>query len=177
MKQSSKPISSPCRPEKYPPQLMRFLRSKSSSRSRGGHVPVQCSLKERTPPLKPKSHLLSHLHGSGSCQTNLSKSGPPPNRRRKWIADALFCHNFTGKVKVTPQEKWGRSSSLAYRFWEAPLASHGTNEETELESRVSKEEEEEEKPESEEEPICENSNHTEENPDFCKEIEEKNEKE
>ncbi|GMI96565.1 hypothetical protein like AT5G03110 [Hibiscus trionum] len=215
----SKIISSPCRPDKYPPQLMRFLRSNGASRSRG---------KLRSSP----------MFVSNAAKKTGSESGPQgaPTRRNsrcKRITDALFCHNFPGKVKVkplvTPQEKRRRfffgscrkpnaredlskiqgneeeantfapsscssppknalslarcqsapysSSSLAYRFWKSPLASHGTNEETELENRVSKEEE---KPDSEEESICENSNHgfqmslgTEENPDFCNEFEEK----
>ncbi|GMI71260.1 hypothetical protein like AT5G03110 [Hibiscus trionum] len=245
MKLSSKPISSPCRPDKYPPQLMRFLRSRSASRSRGRSRSSPMFVKrknaaiETQEPSSPKVTCMGQVRVKLPKQTAL-KSAPPgaPTRRNgrgKWIAGALFCNNFAGKVKVkplvTPQEKWGRfffgscrkpnaredsskihgneeeakvfassscssppknaliltrsrsapyrSSSLAYRFWESPLATHGTNEETELENRVSKEEGEEEKSDSREESICENSNHgthmdsgTEENPDFCNELEE-----
>ncbi|XP_039042151.1 uncharacterized protein LOC120180952 [Hibiscus syriacus] len=235
MKLSSKPTSSPCGPEKYPPQLMRFLRSKSASRSRGRSrsSPMFVKRKNAANEIQEPSSPKVTCMGQVRVKQTRSKSGPPGNGRFKWIADALFCHSFTGKVKVkplvTPQEKWGRfffgscikpnaredlskiegneeeakiftssscssppkialslthcrsapyrSSSLAYRFWEAPLASHGTNQETEIENRVSKEE----KPESEKESMSENSNHgtqmdseTEENPDFCKKIEEKN---
>ncbi|KAL4340674.1 hypothetical protein GQ457_08G019550 [Hibiscus cannabinus] len=228
MKLPSKPISSPCRPDKYPPQLMRFLRSKSASRSRGRSRSSPMFVKRKNAAIEtqePSSPKVTCM-GQVRVKQPASKS---PTRRSKWITGALFCHNFTGKVKVkplvTPQEKWGRfffgsctkpnaredlskiqgnqeeankifsssscpsppknaliltrsrsapyrSSSLAYRFWESPLASHGTNEETELQNRASKEEEEEEKPDSGKESICENSNHgsemvsgTEENPE------------
>ncbi|KAK8553777.1 hypothetical protein V6N13_072716 [Hibiscus sabdariffa] len=230
MKLPSKPISSPCRPDKYPPQLMRFLRSKSASRSRGRSRSSPMFVKRKNAAIETQEPSSPKVTCMGQVRVKLpkqpaSKSPTRRNGRSKWTTGALFCHNFAGKVKVkplvTPQEKWGRfffgsctkpnaredlskiqgneeeakifsssscpsppknaliltrsrsapyrSSSLAYRFWESPLASHGTNEETELENRASKKEE---KPDSGKESICENSNHgsqmvsgTEENPE------------
>lgn len=126
MKLSSKPISSPGRTEKYPPPLMRFLRSNVGSKSRGRSrsspmfVRKKNNSIETQEPTSPKVTCMGQVRVKRSSkQKNGSKPGRPgaPTRRRsssrcKWIKDSLFCHLFAGKVKSKPfsrpsWKKWG----------------------------------------------------------------------
>ncbi|GMI96566.1 hypothetical protein like AT5G03110 [Hibiscus trionum] len=198
----SKIISSPCRPDKYPPQLMRFLRSNGASRSRGklrsspmfvrkknaaietqepSSPKVTCMGKVKVKPLvTPQEKRRRFFFGScrkPNAREDLSKIQGNEEEANTFAPSSCSSPPKNALSLARCQSAPYSSSSLAYRFWKSPLASHGTNEETELENRVSKEEE---KPDSEEESICENSNHgfqmslgTEENPDFCNEFEEK----
>ncbi|XVE76216.1 hypothetical protein DITRI_Ditri12bG0155300 [Diplodiscus trichospermus] len=122
MKLSSKPISSPGRAEKYPPPLMRFLRSNVGSRSRGRSrsspmfVRKKNTAIETQEPSSPKVTCMGQVRVKRSKQTG-SKPGRPgaPTRRRrrcKWIRNVLFCHHFPGKIKAKPLfrhswKKWG----------------------------------------------------------------------
>lgn len=112
MKLSSKPMSSPGRAEKYPPPLMRFLRSNVGSRSRGRSrtspmfVRKKNTAIETQEPSSPKVTCMGQVRVRRSKQT-ASKSSRPglPTRRRsrcKWIRNALFFHHLPGKVKAKP---------------------------------------------------------------------------
>ncbi|KAG4130486.1 hypothetical protein ERO13_D09G147000v2 [Gossypium hirsutum] len=118
MKVSSKPISSPCRGEKYPPQLMRFLRSNVGSRSRGRSRSSPMFVRRKHTPIETQEPSSPKVTCMGQVRVRRSKQTAPPgapicrSSRCKWITNALFCHNFPGKVKAKPfvkpsWEKWG----------------------------------------------------------------------
>lgn len=118
MKVSSKPISSPCRGEKYPPQLMRFLRSNVGSRSRGRSRSSPMFARRKHAPIETQEPSSPKVTCMGQVRVRRSKQTAPPgtptcrSSRCKWITNALFCHNLPGKVKAKPfvkpsWEKWG----------------------------------------------------------------------
>ncbi|XVF55439.1 hypothetical protein PTKIN_Ptkin06aG0035900 [Pterospermum kingtungense] len=125
MKLSSKPISSPGRTEKYPPPLMRFLRSNVGSKSRGRSrsspmfVRKKNTSIETQEPSSPKVTCMGQVRVKRSSKQTGSKPGRPgaPTLRRrssrcKWIRNALFCHQCPGKLKAKPLirpswKKWG----------------------------------------------------------------------
>ncbi|XP_021289949.1 uncharacterized protein LOC110420884 [Herrania umbratica] len=122
MKLSAKPISSPGRAEKYPPPLMRFLRSNVGSRSRGRSrsspmfVRKKNTAIETQEPSSPKVTCMGQVRVKRSKQagTKPGRPGPPTRRRNrcKWIRNVLFCHHFAGKAKAKPSfrptwKKWG----------------------------------------------------------------------
>ncbi|XWS55790.1 hypothetical protein CRYUN_Cryun09bG0031000 [Craigia yunnanensis] len=122
MKLSSKSILSPGRAEKYPPPLMRFLRSNVGSRSKGRSRSSPMFIRKKNTaietqePSSPKVTCTGQVRVKRSKQTG-SKPGRPgaPTRRRsrcKWITNPLFRHHFPGKVKGKPffrpsWKKWG----------------------------------------------------------------------
>ncbi|EOY07781.1 hypothetical protein QUC31_011159 [Theobroma cacao] len=122
MKLSAKPISSPGRAEKYPPPLMRFLRSNVGSRSRGRSrsspmfVRKKNTAIETQEPTSPKVTCMGQVRVKRSKQagTKPGRHGAPTRRRSlcNWIRNALFCRHFAGKVKAKPScrptwKKWG----------------------------------------------------------------------
>ncbi|WCJ34558.1 protamine P1 family protein [Euphorbia peplus] len=106
MKLPSKPISSPGRAEKYPPPLMRFLRSNVGSRSRGRSrsspmfvrkkstaAAAAAAAIETQEPSSPKVTCMGQVRVKRSTRSGKSK------RRCKWIEKALFCRHFAGKLR------------------------------------------------------------------------------
>ncbi|KAK4834333.1 hypothetical protein QYF36_020902 [Acer negundo] len=119
MKLSTKPISSPGRAEKYPPPLMRFLRSNVGSRSRGRSrsSPMFVLRKKNTAietqePTSPKVTCMGQVRVRRSKQQPGNKNGAPTRRRRrcKWIKNAWFCQYFNGRLKP-------RSFRPVWRKW------------------------------------------------------------
>lgn len=105
MKITTKPMSSPGRAEKYPPPLMRFLRSNVSSRSRGRSrsSPMFVLRKKSTAietqePTSPKVTCMGQVRVRRSKQPG-KRAGAPTKRRCKWIRNSCFCPRFKGRVK------------------------------------------------------------------------------
>ncbi|KAE8689736.1 Detected protein of unknown function [Hibiscus syriacus] len=202
---SSNPISSPCRADKYPPQLMRFLTSKGASRSSRGRsrsspmfVRKKKAAVETQEPSSPKVTCVGQVRVK---QTG-SKSGPPgaptrPNSRCKWITEALFCIISPGKSRsslLLDLKENGEASVSA--LVESPPLEKIYRKSKEMKKEVKlrfcesplashgTSEETEQKTEYlkkkkrkpiQREFICENGFQMEENPDFCNEFEEKTE--
>ncbi|GMY14710.1 LOC109796742 isoform [Fagus crenata] len=111
MKLSTKPISSPGRTEKFPPPLMRFLRSNVGSRSRGRSrsspmfVRKKNATIETQEPSSPKVTCMGQVRvRRSSKQASKStgrtrRSGAPTKRRCKWLRNVLFCHHIARKIK------------------------------------------------------------------------------
>ncbi|XP_059646907.1 uncharacterized protein LOC132293439 [Cornus florida] len=113
MKVSAKPISSPRRAEKFPPPLMRFLRSNVGSRSRGRSRTSPMFVRKKNnnavietqEPSSPKVTCIGQVRvRRSSKQKSGSKSGrtrtPPAKRRRCWcVRKTSFCHYFVRKIK------------------------------------------------------------------------------
>ncbi|XP_002525170.3 uncharacterized protein LOC8283811 [Ricinus communis] len=104
MKLSTKPISSPGRAEKYPPPLMRFLRSNVGSRSRGRSrsspmfVRKKNAAIETQEPTSPKVTCMGQVRVKRSKQPK-NRTGTGKNKSRcKWIKNALFCRHFSKKL-------------------------------------------------------------------------------
>ncbi|KAK8563612.1 hypothetical protein V6N13_006175 [Hibiscus sabdariffa] len=124
MKVLSKPKSSPGRSEKYPPPLMRFLRSNVGSRSRGRSrtspmfVRKKNTAIETQEPSSPKVTCMGQVRVKRSKQTAVKPGGHTRRHSRglcKWIRDVLFCHRFPGKVKAKP----GSTSRCSWKKWRA----------------------------------------------------------
>ncbi|KAL5807259.1 hypothetical protein ACOSQ3_030144 [Xanthoceras sorbifolium] len=116
MKLSTKPISSPGRAEKYPPPLMRFLRSNVGSRSRGRSrsspmfvLRKKSAAIETQEPSSPKVTCMGQVRVRRSKQPG-KRTGAPTKRRCKWIQNAWFCHYFNGRLKP-------RSFRPVWRKW------------------------------------------------------------
>ncbi|KAK2657995.1 hypothetical protein Ddye_011047 [Dipteronia dyeriana] len=117
MKLSTKPISSPGRAEKYPPPLMRFLRSNVGSRSRGRSrsspmfvLRKKSAAIETQEPTSPKVTCMGQVRVRRSKQQPGKKNGAPTRRRCKWMKNAWFCHYFNGRLKP-------RSFRPVWRKW------------------------------------------------------------
>lgn len=104
----AKPISSPGRADKFPPPIMRFLRSNVGSRSRGRSRSSPMfirKLKSATgtaettqEPTSPKVTCMGQVRvrRSGSKQSGRSTKIPTKRRRRRhWIRDAFLCHRVS----------------------------------------------------------------------------------
>lgn len=110
MKLSTKPISSPGRTEKFPPPLMRFLRSNVGSRSRGRSrsspmfVRKKSTAIETQEPSSPKVTCMGQVRVRRSSKQAATRTGESRRReahgrRCKWIRNALSCRHFSGKIK------------------------------------------------------------------------------
>ncbi|BFG36018.1 hypothetical protein CerSpe_222920 [Prunus speciosa] len=111
MKLSAKPISSPGRTDKFPPPLMRFLRTNVGSRSRGRlrsspmFVRKKNTAIETQEPSSPKVTCMGQVRvrrsskQGGSKPLRARRTGAPTLRRCKWIQNALPCRHFPGKIK------------------------------------------------------------------------------
>ncbi|KAI4300247.1 hypothetical protein L6164_033644 [Bauhinia variegata] len=131
MKLSAKPISSPGRTEKFPPPLMRFLRSNVGSRSRGRSrsspmfVRKKSSAIETQEPTSPKVTCMGQVRVRRSSKQATAKRGrpardPTPTRCRcRWIRNTLFCHRLTVRIKPSPCQpvwpKWGFFRMSSFR--------------------------------------------------------------
>ncbi|KAK4272895.1 hypothetical protein QN277_021388 [Acacia crassicarpa] len=123
MKLSAKPISSPGRAEKFPPPLMRFLRSNAGSRSRGRSrrspmfVRRKSTATETQEPSSPKVTCMGQVRVRRSSKQAASKrprrpgDGATTRCRCRWIRKFLFCHCVATKIKPGPCQpvwpKWG----------------------------------------------------------------------
>ncbi|XP_057425708.1 uncharacterized protein LOC130719082 [Lotus japonicus] len=109
MKLHTKPISSPGRTEKFPPPLMRFLRTSTGSRSRGrsrsSSSTVFLRKKNNTviealEPSSPKVTCMGQVRARRSRPSSSSAGAPTSSRRRCcccWFPHALFCGIFKTK--------------------------------------------------------------------------------
>ncbi|PIN17940.1 hypothetical protein CDL12_09399 [Handroanthus impetiginosus] len=103
MRALSKPISSPNRAEKFPPPLMRFLRSNVGSRSRGrsrSSPMFYLRSKKRVPgviettqePSSPKVTCIGQVRVRRSSKSKAKKTGGgAANRRRRWWFKKTLC--------------------------------------------------------------------------------------
>ncbi|GMI80025.1 hypothetical protein like AT5G03110 [Hibiscus trionum] len=113
MKVLSKPKSSPGRAEKYPPPLMRFLRSNGGSRSRGRSRTSPMFIRKKNTAIETQEPCSPKVTCMGQVRVKRSKqTGAKPGGRCKWIRNAMFCHHFSWKVKAKPGfrcswKKWG----------------------------------------------------------------------
>lgn len=101
MKVGSKPISSPRRSEKFPPPLMRFLRSNVGSKSRGKSRSTPLFFRKRNvsaatetqEPSSPKVTCIGQVRVRRSTHTNPGKSRPSPVKcPTLWFPKNLFCN-------------------------------------------------------------------------------------
>ncbi|PON69249.1 protamine P1 family protein [Parasponia andersonii] len=136
MKLSTKPISSPGRTEKFPPPLMRFLRtnvgSKSRGRSRSSPMFVRkkntASAIETQEPSSPKVTCMGQVRVRRSSKQDSStkpskarRTGTPvpAGCRCRWIPRALFCHHFAGKLRPKlcrpVWSKWASYFQVSFR--------------------------------------------------------------
>uniref|UniRef100_A0A5B6YSN0 Protamine P1 family protein n=1 Tax=Davidia involucrata TaxID=16924 RepID=A0A5B6YSN0_DAVIN len=120
MKVSSKPISSPSRTEKFPPPLMRFLKSNVGSRSRGRSRSSPMFMRKKNAvietqePSSPKVTCIGQVRVRRSSKQSGSKSGRPRTPAKQchcWcVRKTLFCHHFAPKLKP-------RSFRPVWRKW------------------------------------------------------------
>ncbi|XP_057984187.1 uncharacterized protein LOC131168622 [Malania oleifera] len=124
MKLSAKTISSPGRPEKFPPPLMRFLRSNVGSRSRGRSRSSAMFMRKKNnaanavetqEPSSPKVTCIGQVRVRRSKQAGRTSrpapSGAPARRRRcRWIQNTLFFRDSSRKLKP-------RSFRAGWRKW------------------------------------------------------------
>ncbi|RVW39730.1 hypothetical protein CK203_074606 [Vitis vinifera] len=164
MKLSSKTMSSPGRTEKFPPPLMRFLRSNVGSRSRGRSRSSPMFVRKKNTAIETQEPSSPKVTCIGQVRVRRSKqgSGKATKARKKtrgwcrWIRNALCCNHFVGRLKPKPfRPVWRksapyRSSSLASRFWGSPLA-------TEEEQKTEPENTDQQNPASENEPSSRDS--------------------
>ncbi|KAL0409887.1 UNVERIFIED_CONTAM: hypothetical protein Slati_3578400 [Sesamum latifolium] len=132
MKALSKPLSSPGRAEKFPPPLMRFLRSNVGSRSRGrsrsSPIFYLRTKKATVPagviqePSSPKVTCIGQVRVRRSAKTKPRKTGgAPPRRRRRcwWLKKTLFCGKIPWRFRWPKRPfkgvfcRWG----LCLRWW------------------------------------------------------------
>ncbi|KAM5559858.1 hypothetical protein ABKV19_021175 [Rosa sericea] len=112
MKLPAKPISSPGRSDKFPPPLMRFLRSNVGSKSRGRlrSSPMFVRKKNTTAvetlePSSPKVTCMGQVRVRRSSSAASSRpgrgrsAGAPTRKRCGWVQNAVFCSDFPGKIK------------------------------------------------------------------------------
>ncbi|KDP29091.1 hypothetical protein JCGZ_16480 [Jatropha curcas] len=104
MKLPTKSISSPGRAEKYPPPLMRFLRSNVASRSRGRSrsspmfVRKKNAAMETQEPSSPKVTCMGQVRDKRSKKAKTTRPAETKSRC-KWIRNLLSCQNLSGKLK------------------------------------------------------------------------------
>uniref|UniRef100_A0A803PB61 Uncharacterized protein n=1 Tax=Cannabis sativa TaxID=3483 RepID=A0A803PB61_CANSA len=173
MKLSTKPISSPGRTEKFPPPLMRFLRTNVGSKSRGRSRASPMFVRKKNPssaietqePSSPKVTCMGQVRVRRS-----SKQKKPTKPRRTGSAPAKvedsrnsdpscvvqFGASGVRFFKLVFEERLSapyRSSSLASRFWGSPLKSEKTEQEPEEVDDDDEDQDREEDCSNEEKPI------------------------
>ncbi|XP_050383046.1 uncharacterized protein LOC126799834 [Argentina anserina] len=108
----AKPISSPGRSDKFPPPLMRFLRTNAGSKSRGRlrSSPMFVRKKNATAvetqePSSPKVTCMGQVRVRRASSAASSRpgrgrrAGASTRKRCGWIHNAVFCSDFPGKIK------------------------------------------------------------------------------
>ncbi|XP_038721282.1 transcriptional regulator ATRX [Tripterygium wilfordii] len=126
MRLATKPISSPGRTEKFPPPLMRFLRtnvgSKSRGRSRSSPMFVlrkKSTVIEAQEPSSPKVTCMGQVRvrrskqsgTNSSTRTRASRTNTSGRRRCKWIRNSLSCYFVNKKFKKP------KSLKTVWRKW------------------------------------------------------------
>ncbi|KAG6596463.1 hypothetical protein SDJN02_09187, partial [Cucurbita argyrosperma subsp. argyrosperma] len=108
MKPSAKPISSPGRTEKFPPPLMRFLRSNVGSKSRGRRSSPMMFMRKKNnattahetqEPSSPKVTCIGQVRVRRSSTRRRKRRCASTRRRCCWFRAALFCPWFRRKNK------------------------------------------------------------------------------
>ncbi|XP_023005213.1 uncharacterized protein LOC111498309 [Cucurbita maxima] len=108
MKPSAKPISSPGRTEKFPPPLMRFLRSNVGSKSRGRRSSPMMFMRKKNnattahetqEPSSPKVTCIGQVRVRRSSTRRRKRRCASTRRRCCWFRAALFCPWFLRKNK------------------------------------------------------------------------------
>ncbi|XP_010558270.1 PREDICTED: uncharacterized protein LOC104826978 [Tarenaya hassleriana] len=125
---SRRPVSSPGRVEKYPPPLMRFLRSSGSSRSRSrgrtrssplfvrrskssSAVAAEATLE----PSSPKVTCMGQVRVRRSKPQTRPVSHENPTLRCKWIPDTLLRRPFAGKLNTWSLDRnWPKWVSFSF---------------------------------------------------------------
>lgn len=127
MKPSAKPISSPGRAEKFPPPLMRFLRSNVGSKSRGRRSSPMMFMRKKNAaataietqePSSPKVTCIGQVRVRRSSTRRRRRSGASTRRRCRWIRAALFCPCFRRKIKPNSSpifQKWVSFFQVGFR--------------------------------------------------------------
>ncbi|KAF4382147.1 hypothetical protein F8388_008633 [Cannabis sativa] len=139
MKLSTKPISSPGRTEKFPPPLMRFLRTNVGSKSRGRSRASPMFVRKKNPssaietqePSSPKVTCMGQVRVRRSSKqkkpTKPRRTGSAPAKvedsvccRCRWIPRALFCHHycaekFRPKLCSSVWSKWCSFFQASFR--------------------------------------------------------------
>ncbi|XP_062117184.1 uncharacterized protein LOC133831040 [Humulus lupulus] len=136
MKLSTKPISSPGRTEKFPPPLMRFLRTNVGSKSRGRSRASPMFVRKKNPsaietqePSSPKVTCMGQVRVRRSSKQKPSKprrTKPAPTKvgdsvgcRCRWIPRALLCRHFaetfTPKLCRPVWSKWCSYFQVSFR--------------------------------------------------------------
>lgn len=121
MKLSAKPMSSPGRTDKFPPPLMRFLRSNVGSRSSGRlrsspmFVRRKNTAVETQEPTSPKVTCMGQVRVKRSSVASsrpgrARRTGAPNRKRCEWIQKGFFCSDFPGKIQA-------KSCSHVWRKW------------------------------------------------------------
>lgn len=123
MKLSTKPISSPGRTEKFPPPLMRFMRSNVGSRSRGKSrsspmfVRKKNTAIETQEPSSPKVTCMGQVRVRRSSKQAATAGAGRPRRGEtptrcgwKWLQNALFCRHVARRTKP-------KSCGPSWRKW------------------------------------------------------------
>ncbi|EXC16255.1 hypothetical protein L484_024429 [Morus notabilis] len=165
MKLSAKSLSSPGRTEKFPPPLMRFLRtnvgSKSRGRSRSSPMFVRKKNSNNTAietqePSSPKVTCMGQVRVKRSKTTPKSPQQQQPSCRCQWIPrKSLFFRHFPGKI-TRPKlcrpvwSKWASFFQLSFR---RKVGIRGKNQSEKIASSRSEDSEEEDEEEKEKEPI------------------------
>lgn len=110
MKLAGKPISSPGRTEKFPPLLMRFLRSNVGSRSRGRSRSSPMFMRKKNTTIETQEPSSPKVTCIGQVRVRRSSKQPttkprrtqkkvPTKRRCKWIRNAFSFRHFPWKIK------------------------------------------------------------------------------
>ncbi|OVA18124.1 hypothetical protein BVC80_1835g537 [Macleaya cordata] len=115
MKLFPQPITSPSRLEKFPPPLMRSLRSNGRSKSRGRSrlSPMfirNKKVNETQEPSSPKVTCFGQVRVRRSNNQTAKKKTTTRKNRYDWIQKPLFCKCFVGKPKTnkTSRSVWER---------------------------------------------------------------------
>ncbi|MED6113753.1 hypothetical protein PIB30_073760 [Stylosanthes scabra] len=132
MKITAKVISSPGRTDKFPPPLMRFLRSNAGSRSRGRSRSSPMFVRknknntaiETQEPSSPKVTCMGQVRVRRSAaakrghSSSAARDGAPPTRCRCWWIrnNALFCRLKPNK-KTTKKKKKKKNECRCQPVW------------------------------------------------------------
>ncbi|KAJ9694504.1 hypothetical protein PVL29_010138 [Vitis rotundifolia] len=147
MKLSSKTMSSPGRTEKFPPPLMRFLRSNVGSRSRGRSRSSPMFVRKKNTAIETQEPSSPKVTCIGQVRVRRSKqgSGKATKARKKtrgwcrWIRNALCCNHFVGRLKPKPfrpvWRKWVLFFPVRFRR-KSEIREDSSRIESKLEDRV-----------------------------------------
>ncbi|KAG8376526.1 hypothetical protein BUALT_Bualt09G0072600 [Buddleja alternifolia] len=128
MKALSKPLSSPSRSEKFPPPLLRFLRSNVGSRSRGRsrsspmfymrtRKTAQAVIGATQEPSSPKVTCIGQVRVRRAAKKTSTASAAVKSRRRWWrLKKPLFCGKIRFRSRKRPFRKIFRNWCLFFRF-------------------------------------------------------------